>query len=343
MKAVIYADVGPTSVLSISELAVPEPGAGEVRVRIVRSGLNPSDTKSRSGWGGLTMPSDLVVPNNDGAGVVDAVGDGVDPARTGTRVWLYEATREGRNRGTTAEYVVVPERFAVALPDGVSFDVGAALGVPAMTAHRALFADGPVTGKTVLVTGGAGGVGHMAVQLAEWAGARVIATVSRPEQAELLRTLSKATIVDRKREDVVQRVMEETEGAGVDRIVEVDFAANMEVTKSVLAKHGTVAAYYSSHDPAGALTFPFWELLLSDRQLQLVYVYEMSREAHHQAAIDITQALADGALTAYVTQHYAFTRDDVARAHDDLDAGRVAGKAIIDISSDPSSNSDRSS
>ncbi|MEM7721864.1 MAG: NADPH:quinone reductase [Pseudomonadota bacterium] len=334
MQAISYVETGPTSVLFMSELAIPEPGAGEVRARVVRSGLNPSDTKSRSGWGGLTMPSDQVVPNNDGAGVIDAVGDGVDSSRIGMRVWVFEATLEGRYRGTSAEYVVVPERFAVELPDGISFDVGAALGVPAMTAHRALFAEGPIAGKTVLVTGGAGGVRHMAVQLAEWAGAQVITTVSRKEQADLLRGLSKATIIDRKRENVVERVLEETNGSGVNRIVEVDFAANIEVTKAVLAKHGTVAAYFSGHHPADGFNFPFWELLLQDRQLQLVFVYEMSREAHDQAARDINKALTDGALTAHVTQHYAFTRNEVARAHDDLDAGEVPGKAVIDVTAD---------
>ncbi|MEM1310897.1 MAG: NADPH:quinone reductase, partial [Cyanobacteria bacterium P01_H01_bin.153] len=184
MQAVWYEKNGPVSVLRHGQLPRPKLGAGEVLVRIQASGVNPSDTKVRSGWGGMTMPFPRVVPHNDGAGVIEQVGAGVSPERIGDRVWIYEA-QVGRPSGTAAEYVVVPSQQAVPLPANTTFAAGAALGVPAMTAHRAVFSSGAVEGQTILVTGGAGAVGYYAVQLAKWGGATVITTVSRPQQAAL--------------------------------------------------------------------------------------------------------------------------------------------------------------
>ena len=185
MKAIWFERKGPArEVLVHGEMPTPEPGAGEVRVRLRVSGVNPTDTKTRGGWlGNTAMPFPRMITGQDGAGVIDRVGPGVAAAREGERVWVYEAYL-GRAFGTLAEFVVVPARNAVRLPDSIDDDTGAGLGVPALTAHRCLFIDGPIHGRTVLVQGGGGGVGHAAIQLARWAGARVIATVSREAQQD---------------------------------------------------------------------------------------------------------------------------------------------------------------
>ena len=208
MRAAWYERQGPArEVIQIGRMARPTPGTGELRVRIHASGLNPTDVKRRTGFGGMAMDYPRIVPHQDGAGVIEAVGAGVPPSRIGERVWLYE-TQHGRAIGTAAEFAVVPQHQALPLPANVSFQAGAALGVPYMTAHRCLFADGPITGATVFVPGGAGAVGNAAIQLAKWGGAAtVIATVSRPEQEKVARAAGADHVIDRKREDVAARVL----------------------------------------------------------------------------------------------------------------------------------------
>ena len=224
MKAALYDAYGPAAeVLRVEEVERPEPGPGEVRVKVEVSALNPTDYKSRSG--ATPRPIDgFQIPQHDGAGVIDAVGDGVDPARVGQRVWLWFAAF-GRRWGTAAEWTVVPERQAVPLPDGVSMELGASLGVPAMTAHRCLFADGPVSGQSVLVAGGAGAVGHFAIQLARRAGARVITTVSGPEKAELARQAGADHVVNYRDPDAADQIRAVTQR--VDRVVELALGANL--------------------------------------------------------------------------------------------------------------------
>ena len=241
MKAVWFEKKGPArEVLVLGEIADPVPDAGQVRVRVHVSGMNPSDTKTRGGFGGnMRMEFPRIVPGQDGAGVIDQVGAGVPERRIGERVWIYEAYR-GRPFGTAAEYTVVPSEHAVKLPDAIDFDTGAGLGVPALTAHRCLFADGGIQGKTVLVHGGGGGVGNPAIQLARWAGARVITTVSRAEQAEQARQAGAHAIVNRKQENVVEAVHAATNGQGVDRIVDVDFAQNLELNLGMLKTGGVI-------------------------------------------------------------------------------------------------------
>src|SRR5215216_6647097 len=214
MRAAWYERKGAArEVLQVSELPIPEPGLGEVRVRVAVSGINPSDTKGRTGWRGQTdMPFSQIIPHQDGSGTIDAVGADVPASHVGEQVWIYEAQR-GRAFGTGAEYVVVPTSNAVRLPEGASFVDAACLGVPAMTAHRCLFADGPIARKTVLVTGAAGGVGQYAVQLAKWGGATVIATVSSAEKAEQARAIGADHVINYRDEDVVARVQETTGGA----------------------------------------------------------------------------------------------------------------------------------
>jgi NADPH2:quinone reductase len=245
VKAAYYEQLGNAQdVLKIGEIDVPELRANEVLIKVRASGINPSDVKQRSGWGGLKMRHSRVIPHNDGAGIIEAVGEGVSPSRIGDRVWIYEATLI-RQFGTAAEYVVVPSEQAVLLPENTDFAAGACLGVPAMTAHHCVFKDGAVTGKTVLVAGGAGAVGNYAIQLAKWGGATVIATVSSAEKAEIAKTAGADYIVNYKAEDVVARIKEFTGGKGVDRVIEVDFAGNLEINLKAIKRNGTIATYAS--------------------------------------------------------------------------------------------------
>ena len=218
MQAAYYNQTGAAKdVLKTGEINQPKPGKGEVRVKIHCSGVNPSDTKGRSGWQGMTMQFDRVIPHNDGAGVIDAVGEGVDSSRVGERVWLYE-TQLGRPNGTAAEFTVIPSEQTVTLPDNTSFAEGACLGVPAMTAHYCVFADGTVEGKTILVAGGTGAVGNYAIQLAKWGRAKVIATVGSDEKKAIAKDSGAVMVINYKSEDVAERVKQITKGEGVDRI-----------------------------------------------------------------------------------------------------------------------------
>lgn len=329
MRAVFYERKGPArEVLQLGERPVPEPAAGEVRVRIHVSAVNPSDTKSRGGHrGNVAMPFPVVIPHQDGAGVIDAVGPGVDPARIGQRVWVYEANL-GRPFGTCAEFTTVPEHKAVPLPDAADFAAGACMGIPAMTAHRCVMADGPVTGQTVLVHGGAGAVGFYAVQIARLGGARVIATVSREEQARQARLAGADHVVDYRREDLASRVREITgEDLGVDRVVDVAFGINLAANMAVLRTGGVIATYASDAVPEPEI--PFWPMLARDLTVRFVLVYAMPRAAHDQAAAFITDALAGG---RFVHQVFArFPLEDTAAAHEATESMRNVGKVLVDI------------
>src|SRR3989442_10703752 len=223
-------------------MPVPEPGPGEVRVRIVASGLNPTDVKARAGSRPMGFPR--VIPHQDGAGVIDRVGPGVPASRVGERVWLYIVQWQ-RPFGTAAEYACVPARRAITLPAATSFAEGACLGIPAVTAHRCLFADGPIAGQTVLVTGGAGAVGHYAVQLAKWAGARVIATVSSTEKAASAAAAGADHTVNYRTGEAAKEILALTGGAGGDRIVDVDFGGNLGVSLETIKGNGAIATYAS--------------------------------------------------------------------------------------------------
>jgi NADPH2:quinone reductase len=329
MKAAWYEKKGPArEVLTVGERATPEPAEGEVRVRIHRSAVNPSDTKQRGGArGNVTMPFAFVVPHQDGAGVIDAVGAGVDARRIGERVWVYEAT-QGRFWGTAAQFSVVPAHKAVRLPDHTDFDAGACMGIPAMTAHRCVMADGPVAGKTVLVTGGAGAVGYYAVQIAKLEGARVIATVSREEQAARALEAGADAVINYRTEDVARRLAELTgAAAGVDRVVDVAFGANLATSVAVLKPNGVIASYASDAVPEPVL--PFWPLLAKDITARFVLVYAMSREAHDEAANWITAALERGALKHQF--HRTFALDDIALAHEATESMKQVGKVLLAI------------
>lgn len=328
MRAAFYDRPGPPhSVLQLGELPTPEPAPGEVRVRVHASAVNPSDTKTRGAWGGAPMPFPRVIPHQDGAGIIDAVGAGVPASRVGERVWMYEAQR-GRAGGTAAEFTVLPAVQAVPLPDEIGFDVGACLGVPAMTAHRALFADGPVTGRAVLVQGGAGAVGLAAVLLARWAGARVLSTVSRPEQAAAATAAGAHVVINRRTEDVAARIRAETGGAGVDRIVDVDLAANLEQDLACLAPNGVISAYASA-SPDAAATVPVRRTMMQNAVIRTVFVYGMGPQAHAEAARDVTACLRAGAYHPVIGLRLPLAR--IADGHEAQDSGTTVGKIVFGI------------
>ena len=326
MKASWYERNGPAkAVLTVGEMPDPVAAPGEVAVRIAVSGVNPSDVKSRAGARG-GMPFPRIVPHSDGAGTIEAVGPGVEKARLGERVWLWNGQWK-RPFGTAAERIALPAEQAVELPEGVSFEAGACLGIPAMTAEACLFSDGPLQGKTVLVTGGAGAVGHYAIQLAKWAGARVIATAGRPETIAACRKSGAEIVIDYKREAVAARVLDATGGAGVDRIVEVEFGGNIETSHSILKENGVIAAYASMAVPTPAL--PFYPMMFKAVTVRLVLVYILTPEARRRSIANLAAALEAGALTHPIAGR--FPLEKIARAHEAVEAGDKLGQVLVAI------------
>jgi NADPH2:quinone reductase len=338
MRRVVYDVTGGPEVLRLDEAPVPEPGPGEVRVRVHRSGVNPTDWKSRRGPGDGQPVDPPQTPNQDGAGVVEAVGTGVDQARLGERVWLWEAAYQ-RPYGTAAEATVVPERQAVSLPDGASFDLGAALGVPFVTAHRCLtvaeegphhLGPGALAGRTILVTGGAGAVGNAAIQLGRWSDATVIATVSSPEKAQLAAAAGADHVIDYKQQDVGEEVRKIVP-RGVHTIVDVSVAQNAVSDVAVLAANGVVAMYA---DNGGAeVTLPIRALMIRNARWQFVLLYTLRMAAKEQALADITLALRQGVVRvgeqAGLPLHH-FSLEQSAQAHAAVQDG-VVGKVLIDV------------
>jgi len=325
MLAAWYEKLGNAKdVLTVGEVDIPEVGSGEVRVKVHASGVNPSDVKQRSGWGGLKMRHPRVIPHNDGSGVIDAVGEGVSPERVGERVWIYEATLS-RPFGTAAEYVVVPSENAVLLPNNTEFAEGACLGVPAMTAHYSVFSDGTVTGQTILVTGGAGAVGNYAIQLAKWGGARVITTVSSSQKAEIASAAGADYVINYKTEDVAARIKEITGKEGVDRVVEVDFASNLETNLAILKRNGVIAAYASDSNTQPQI--PFYSLVYKNITVHYVLVYVMPKAAHQAAAEDVTTCLKAGVLHHVIAQRFPLS--EIAAAHEAVESGQAIGNVIV--------------
>ena len=326
MRAAWYERNGAArDVLTVGEMPDPVAGPGEVVVRIHASGVNPSDVKSRQGTRG-PMSFPRVIPQSDGAGIIAAVGEGVAASRVGQRVWVYNAQWQ-RPFGTAAELVALPAAMAVPLPEGVGFAEGACLGIPASTAHHAVFADGPVARKTVLVTGGAGAVGHYAIQLARWGGARVLATASSEEKAAHAQEAGADAVFNYRSEDVAAKVMAATAGAGVDRIVEVDFGANLAVTEKVLKPHGIVAAYASMAAPNPPL--PFYPLMFKAATIRTVLVYILTAEERKQTLADLTRAMEQRALRHAVAK--TFPLRDIAAAHEAVESGKVMGNVVVEI------------
>jgi NADPH2:quinone reductase len=321
VQAAIYDRPGAArDVLRMAEVDRPEPGPGEVRVRLRVSGVNPTDWKARSG--ATPRPLDgFQIPHHDGAGEIDAVGGGVDSARIGQRVWVWFAAL--RRWGTAAQWTVVPDSQAVALPDGASLDLGASLGVPAMTAHRCLFADGPVLRKTVLVAGGAGAVGHFAIELAKHAGARVLATVSGPQKAALAAKAGADRVVNYRDGDAAAQVS--SFASRFDRIVEVALGANLALDLAV-AGPGTVIVTYAAEPTDPVL--PVRACMTANATLRFVLLYFVPPRFMAQAAADITSSLAAGALSELPVLR--FPLDEIAAAHEAVEAAKP-GKVILDI------------
>jgi NADPH2:quinone reductase len=319
-----YDQQGPAAaVLQVGEVPDPKPGPGEVRVRVAVSGVNPGDTKKRRGWLGSSMPYPRVIPHSDAAGVVDAVGDAVDKSRVGERVWVYGA-QSYRPFGTAAQYTLVPARQAVALPDEVSDEVGASLGIPGITAHRAVFGDGQVDGTIVLVQGVLGAVGSLAAQLARWRGATVIATVLRTDDLALV---DPAVVSHAVALDVPDPAKEIREHApqGVHRIIEVAMSDNADLDAAVVANGAVIAAYATRADrPA----LPFWPLLFANVTLRMLGSDDFPADAKQLAARDLTAAAAAGAVSIPIGSRFPLTQ--IAQAHDRVDAGG-RGRVLVTI------------
>jgi NADPH:quinone reductase len=339
MRAIEYARTGDPDVLTLVDRPVPEPGPGEVRVRVHRSGVNPTDWKTRRGAGPGTVVDPPQVPDQDGSGVVDAVGQGVEAALRGLRVWVWEAAHQRPSGGTAQEYAVVPARHVVLLPEVASFDLGASLGVPFLTAHRCLTVteDGPdrlgpgtLQGRTVLVAGGAGAVGNAAIQLARWSDATVLTTVSSPEKANLAARAGADHVIDYTRQDVAAEVRAIAPG-GVNTVVEVSPAVNAELDAAVLARHGSVAVY--ADNGGRAMELPVRASMVPNARWQFVYVYNAPEAWRGRALEDVAGAVLDGAVrvgdeAGLPLHHYSL--DQAAEAHAAVEGG-VVGKVLIDV------------
>jgi NADPH2:quinone reductase len=326
MRAAVYVRRGAAAdVLSIVSREIPTPAEGEVRVRIFVSAVNPSDTKARGTWRGTQMVYPEVVPHQDGAGIIDAVGSGVDKNRIGERVWLFMAQR-GRPNGTAADYCIVPEDRVVRLPAETSFAEGACLGIPAMTAHYALQPEGQMAGRAILVHGGAGAVGFYAIQLAKLRGAHVIATVSREEQAKQARIAGADEIINRREPDLAGAILA-IRPEGVDRILDVDFAANQAVDLAVIRPGGTIAAFAS--DSNIAPTFEFASFMQKNAMIHAVLIYEAPRSALESAVQDITKLLQQKRLHHQIGLRLPLER--IVEAHLAQEGRDVIGKILLDL------------
>ena len=325
MRAVWYDQQGPAAeVLQVGELPDPEPGPLEVRVRLTLSGISPGDTKKRRGWLGSTMPYPRVVPHSDGAGVVDAVGPDVDATRVGQRVWVFGA-QSYRPSGTAAELTVVPATNAVALPETVTDALGACLGIPGVTAHRAVFADGPVRGQTVLVHGALGAVSSIAAQLALRDGAVVVPTVRRAQDLAALPERLRPHAVALDAADPVAAVRAQAPD-GVDRVVEVAFSDNVDLDAAVVRNGAVVAAYATRADRP---TFDFWPMLFANVTIRLLGSDDFPAAAKQQAAAELTAAAAAGDLVIPVADPVPLAA--TARAHDQVDADNRR-RVLVDVS-----------
>ena len=325
MQAAIYERCGQAAdVLRIAELPTPEPGPGEVRVKLAWSGVNPSDVKNRAGYRTTRLAYPRIVPHSDGAGFIDAVGSGVAPERVGERVWVWNAAW-ARADGTAAEYVVLPAAQAVRLPEHIDLAAGACLGIPALTAYHAVHVDGGVAGKTVLVAGGAGAVGHYAVQMAKLAGAeRVIATVSSADKAAAATAAGADVVLDYRQDPVEARITELTAGEGVDRIIEVEFSGNAERDLNIIRKGGEIVVYGSD---AAAVPLPFFPAVLKHVAIRFFIVYTLSEADRAAALAGLTALLERDALIHNVALRLPLER--IAEAHDLVEQRRVLGNVVV--------------
>jgi NADPH:quinone reductase len=327
MRAAFYERTGLAhEVLSIGEMPTPIPGSGEVRVKVSWSGVNPSDVKSRAGNRTKSLPFPRIIPHSDGSGILDLVGPDIAPARIGERVWIWNAAWM-RPYGTAAEYVVLPSNQAVSLPKNVDLTAGACLGIPALTAYHAVTMDDGVANKNVLVTGGAGAVGHYAIQLAKIKGARrVIATVSGPEKASLAREAGADIVLNYKTDDLLAAIQDATAGQGVDRIIEVDFAANVDKDIVVLRSGGEVIVYGSG---APKISVPFSPSIRKGVRIAFFIVYSLDLYVREHAIADLTNILEGNLLSHNIATRLPLAK--IVEAHDLVESGYAIGNVVLEV------------
>ncbi len=327
MLAVSYNRVGPADeVLSFGDVETPSAGAGEVRVKLASSGVNPSDVKSRAGVRNKTLPFPMIIPHSDGAGVIDQVGSGVDRARIGERVWVWNAAWQ-RPMGTAAQYVVLPAQQAVTLPDAIDFSAGACLGIPALTAYHAVAMSGGVDGKAVLVTGGAGAVGHYAIQFAKLGGAaRIIATVSGDAKGAIAIAAGADAFINYKTEDVAQRCNALTQGRGIDRIIEMDLAANIQSDLAALRPDGEIVVYGSG---APEIAVPFFASILKNARYYFFIVYNLNAADRASDLADVSRLLSENKLKHQIAARMPLAQ--AAQAHRLVESGQAVGNVVLDI------------
>ncbi|MFT5744396.1 MAG: NADPH2:quinone reductase [Paracoccaceae bacterium] len=325
MRAITYSNLGEAKdVLNLQNLNDIAPQAGEVRVALTFSGVNPSDVKSRRGRPGMEKPAfDTVIPHSDGAGVIEAVGDGVDKARIGQRVWIWNGQWQ-RAHGTAASHIALPADMAVPLPDTVSLETGAILGIPGLTAAIAVFGGGDITGQTVLIQGGAGSVGHLAVQLAKWGGAKVITTCS-PRDMERAKAAGADSVLDYSAADLAAQILDANGGALIPTIVEVEFGINVDLDTEVIAPNGRLAAYGSakSLEP----TLPFIPLLFKAVTIDIILIYLLPKPERDAMIAKLHSALKADALSCPVERIYPL--EDCVAAHEAVEAGGRVGAILV--------------
>lgn len=327
MRAALYRRTGPArEVLEFVDMDVPRCQAGEVLVAIAVSAVNPHDTKLRSGWK-QAMENITVVPHSDGAGRICATSESVNPGRIGERVWFFGAGRKASNTGSAAQFAAIDATDAARLPDSVDYAIGACLGIPAMTAHRALFWDGPIAGQTLLVAGGAGAVSGYAIQMAKAAGATVIATVSTKDKAAHAKGLGADHTINYRESDAAAQILTLTEGAGVDRIIEVDFGANVRFNAEIIRSGGVIASYSSTRQPNPVL--PYYEYGAKAATIHFVRDASIPLAARKAAIADITAALERGSLKHPIAARFPFER--VAAAHERQETGADLGRILVDV------------
>lgn len=325
MRAAWYSQLGGPEVLTVGERDTPEPGPGEVRVRLATSGVNPSDWKARKRGRDGKMPFATIVPHSDGAGTIDAVGHNVDASRVGQRVWVMNGQWK-RPFGTAAEAICLPEKYVVPLSDGVDLAEAACFGIPFLTAHRAVMYDGPVAGKTILVSGGAGAVGHHAIQVARANGARVLTTISSDEKAAYAKAAGADETIDYRSEDVAKRVLDLTGGLGADRIVELNISANAPLYDRILAPRG-VAVIYGTNHPVAAV--PAQAFIPRGAELKWFIVYELLDQDRETGIAALNAMLAAGTVKTTVAARFPLA--EIQAAHRMVEEARHMGNVVIDI------------
>lgn len=327
MKAAWFETFGPAEeTIVIGEQPTPTAGPGEVLVKMKATGVNPSDVKKRAGAFPNLLDNGLVIPHSDGAGIIEAVGEGVDASRIGERVFVYQA-QFGRLLGSAAEYVAIDSSRAPTLPDSASFEVGACIGIPMMTAHRCVFADGSVAGKTILVTGGAGRVGYYAIQWAKDAGAKVIATASNEADKQSCLDIGADRVINHREDNWGEAVVAANGGEKVNRVVDVEFGANLPEVLKCIAINGVIATYSSTVEKEPKL--PFIQMMFMDLTLRMVIVYAMPEEAKMQAISDTQNMLANNKLKHRIAHVLPF--DDMAKAQKLIEDGGFRGCVVVNI------------